>query len=132
MSYCTPTDVTKYTVPATALATVSSTEQQAACDAASAEMDDHLGGRYPTPILAPYPLSLVINTAYMARYHMLSKRGFQSLQGADKMIETDYKKAIEWVMAVQRQSIHPNFNVTPSASPTFNLPQVYTAQTRGW
>jgi hypothetical protein len=137
--YCTPSDVTTYALPATALATVSSGEQTAACVAASEEADSFLRGRFQLP-LASWGQDVVRYTAYIAAYLMMSKRGFQPLGGADAMIRENYYRAVGypdrpgtgWFPQIQRQSIHPDVVEGGVSAPKYQLPQVYSAPKRGW
>lgn len=142
MSYCTPTDVTTYAIPANALTTVTDADQQAACDAATAEANGYLNGRYVLPIQAPYPLDLVIHTAFIAAKHMMAKRGWQPVQGGDRAVLANYFKAVGnpevpgslgWFNRVQRQEISPVIQDSrPAASTQGTIPQVWTGSQRRW
>lgn len=131
--YCQVSDLTTIGINPVSLQDVTLAEQQAAIVAASAQIDDHIGGRYQLPLLA-WPMSFTLNCAKLAVYIILSVRGYNPDSGADPLWKIDGEKAIEWAKGIQRQAIHPQ--VTPSApspgNPTYDLPQVQTMPQRGW
>lgn len=138
MAYCTPTDVITYALPATALATVSPSDQTAACDAATEEANSYLRGRYALP-LQSWGTDITRYTAYIAAYLMMSKRGFQPLNGADQMIRENYYRAVGapgqptgWFNQIQRQMVHPDVVQSGVNPPAYYLPQVYSGPKRGW
>ena len=144
--YCQPSDITTYAIPATAIpASVTVAQQIAACVAASQEVDNYIGGRYPLP-LAPnfnngtsYDPALVRHTAYIAAFILMSNRGFQPNAGADALISENYWKAVGYpdrpgsgfFPNVRRQNIDLNVSPTAVTPPKFNLPQVWTKRPRG-
>ena len=108
-------------------------DRQAAIVGASALIDDHIGGRYPLPLLA-FPSSFTYHCAKIAVYICLSARGYNPAAGADPIWAKDYEKAIDWVKGIQRQEIHPQVTVSqPSpGNPTFDLPKVSSSPQRGY
>lgn len=140
MAYCTVQDVAQY-MPAPVLALTSTLQQQQACEDASSEADSYLRGRYQLPLLAWGP-DVTRYTAWIACYLLQTLIGFAPQAGADQLIRERYYQSVGWpdragtgwFPGIQRQAIHPD--VTPTlGSPgnaTYDLPQVQTAQIRGW
>lgn len=131
--YCQLSDLTTIGINALALVNVSIPDQSGAIVGASALIDDHIGGRYPLPLLA-WPTSFTYHCAKIAVYICLSVRGYNPDAGADPLWVKDYEKAIAWVCGIQRQEIHPQVTVTqPSpGNPTYDFPQVSSSQSRGY
>ena len=131
--YCSISDLTTLGINALALQNVGLPEQQAAIVGASAMIDDHIAGRYPLPLLA-FPSSFNYHCAKIAVYICLSVRGYNPAAGADPIWAKDYQKAVDWVMGIQRQEIHPQVTVSqPSpGNATFDFPKVTSAQPRGY
>ena len=131
--YCSVSDLTTIGINPVSLQDVALFEQQNAIVAASALIDDRIGGRYQLPLLA-WPSSFTYHCAKIAVYICLAARGYSPDAGADPLWVQDYQKAIDWAEGIQRQSIHPQ--VTPSSpSPgnaVYDLPQVQTSPQRGW
>jgi phage gp36-like protein len=144
--YCTPTDLTLYAINANALQAIPLGNQTAACIQASSEADGYLTDRYPPPYGAPYPTALVLYTAYIAVFRLLSARGYQPDAGADSRIAENYYAAtynphtgvLGWLARVKRQEISiPDLNYARPLYPAFSLPAVRTggptaARVRGW
>jgi phage gp36-like protein len=140
--YATLSDLTTFGLPATALGSVSTSDQQAFLEAASAEMDEFLGARYALPLLA-WPVSFNQYCAVIAAYRLMVRRGYNPASGADPNFEKSFKWALDQLRLIQNQQLHPR--VTPSAdqSPTYDQPMLIsssvtsldtgaTAQNRGW
>ena len=131
--YCFPADVSTYGVNAIALIDIPTATLNAQCIAASAMIDDYIGGRYPLPLLS-WPASFTMRAAQITAYIALKSRGYDPDAEADKQWVADYKDAIEWCKGIQRQEIHPQVQVTqPSpGNPTYDLPQVSSSEPRGY
>ena len=131
--YCTIEELTSLGINALALQSVPLPEQQAAIVGASAMIDDHIGGRYPLPLLA-YPSSFTYHCAKIAVYICLSVRGYNPDAQADPIWVKDYERAVAWAEGIQRQEIHPAVTVS-SPSPgnaTFDFPKVSSSPQRGY
>ena len=131
--YCALSDLSTIGINAIALNDVSNAEQNAAIVSASAMIDDHIGGRYPLPLLA-WPTSFAYHCAKIAVYVCLSARGYNPDAGADPLWKQDYEKAIAWCRGIQRQEVHPQVQVSqPSpGNATYDLPQVQSSARRGF
>ena len=131
--YCAVSDLTTIGINELALVDVSSADQSAAIVGASALIDDHIGGRYPLPLLA-FPSSFTYHCAKIAVYICLSARGYNPDAGTDPLWVKDYEKAIAWCRGIQRQEVHPTVQVSqPSpGNATFDLPQVHSSPPRGY
>ena len=131
--YCQPSDLTTYAINPIALTGVSPGEQTGACIAASEKADSYMRGRYALPLLA-WGQDIVIHTAYIAVYLLMTSRGYNPSAGADDLIRLRYEDAVHWFEGIQRQSVHPD--VTPAVAqpgdPVHDLPQVITSPQRGW
>ena len=139
--YVTAAQLPNY-FPAAAFNGITSGQQAQACIDATGEADSRLSGRYQMPLLA-WGADLTKYTAWIAIYNLLSTRGFSPQGGADSNIIARYYEAVGnpnvpgsmgWFDRVQRQAIHPDITptVASNVSPTYNLPQVFTSQQRGW
>lgn len=131
--YCSTSDLTTIGINPIALQDVGVPEQQAAIVSASAIIDDHIGGRYPLPLLA-WPSSFTYHCAKIACYICLSARGYNQEAGADVQWKEDYEKAMKWCGGIQRQEIHPQVQVSqPSpGNATYDFPQVRSSPPRGY
>ena len=141
MSYGSLTDLTNVGLPATALANISSSIQQAALDDTASTMDSYFAGRYPLPLIS-WPPSVNRCNAIMAAYELLVVRGYNPSAGADENFRRRYDDQIRWLEQVERQAAHPA--IVGSASATnYAAPQVIsssvvsvttgqTAGNRGW
>ena len=131
--YCALSDLSTIGINSIALNDVSDAEQNAAIVSASAMIDDHIGGRYPLPLLA-WPTSFTYHCAKIAVYVCLSARGYNPDAGADPLWKQDYEKAIAWCRGIQRQEVHPQVQVSqPSpGNSTYDFPQVQSAPRRGY
>lgn len=138
--YCVRADLAVY-LPDSVLSLTTTDIQDQACLDATQEADSYLRGRYELPLL-DWGNDVRRYTAWIACYLVAQRIGFAPQAGADKLIVERYYQAVGWpdragtgwFPGIQRQAIHPD--VTPTvASPgnaTYDLPQVRTAQVRGW
>ena len=132
MGYATVSDLTTYSLPSAAVASLSAPLLQAQLDAASAVADGYLRARYSLPLLVPYPADLVIQVCNYAAFSIMALRGYNQDSGADVQIQQRYLCAITWFESVERQRIHPLVVETAIASPKYQFPQVATGSNRGW
>jgi phage gp36-like protein len=132
MGYATVSDLTTYSLPSAAVASLSNSLLQAQLDAASSVADGYLRARYSLPLLPPYPADLVIQVCNYAAYTIMALRGYNQDAGVDIQIQQRYLTAIQWFESVERQRIHPAVIETPVAAPKYQFPQVATGPLRGW
>lgn len=138
--YVTTSELSRY-FPQAVLDLFTTDQKDQACLDATQEADSYLRGRYQLPLL-DWGDDVRRYTAAIALYLLSQQLGFAPQGGSDKLIVERYYAAVGWpdrvgtgwFPGIQRQAIHPD--VTPTlASPgnaTFDLPQVRTAQQRGW
>lgn len=112
---CTVADVTTIGMPASALGTLTLTQQQACVDAANGVVESHLSGRFPLPWSSWGP-EVKFWAVVIARKFILDVRGRNpSTANADKVIDDGYDRAIKDLDLVQRQALHPT--VVPAQTP---------------
>jgi phage gp36-like protein len=140
VAYCTPANLAQY-LPSAALSLATNAQQLQACDDASQEADSYMRGRYTLPLLA-WGQDVTRYTSWIACYLLAQLIGFAPQAGSDRLIVERYYQAVGWpdragtgwFPGIQRQAIHPD--VTPSVAigsdAVHDLPQVHTAQMRGW
>jgi phage gp36-like protein len=116
MSYATPTDFTAYGLPTAALDGFSG-DVQDYLDAASAQMDTYLRGRHTLPMVSP-PLELVRAECVIAAYDLLSVRGFDPEEPADKNVLIRYEKTFKWLRMIAEGVI--NLAVDADSTPGVN------------
>lgn len=126
MGYASPPDLLTYGFPATALGTLTTPQQQAALDTASATVDSYLRGRYALPLLAWGP-EVTEWACIIAAYKLISIRGFNPANGSDRTLKDRYDRCMYELAEVQRQARHPNVTPQASQTPTFNAPQVWSS-----
>jgi phage gp36-like protein len=105
-SYATLTDLTTLGVPAGAISSISSGDQQKALDAASTLADGYLRGKFTLPIATP-SVDLVEAVCKVAAYSLLSVRGYNPETGSDPNLRDRYKDAIAWFQGVAAGRITP-------------------------
>lgn len=136
-SYANLTDATTYgLVPSAYGLNITTAQIQANLDARSDWADTRLGGRYSLPILAPYPAALVRAVVHMARYDLLSLRGFDESNAADKNVVDACKAAEKLLDDVLRQQAHLNVIESPQptklAQPSYAAPLIVSNPQQGW
>jgi Protein of unknown function (DUF1320) len=145
--YITPADLTQY-LPASALALATSDQQMQACVDATEVIDGCLRGRYGNGAGQPFIVNAVGNdikryTAAIAVFFLMDGPiGWSSNAGSDSNIKENYYRVTGWpdkpgtgvMYQIEKQSLHPD--VTPQVAigqnPLADIPQVFTAQQRGW
>ncbi len=99
--YATTTDLARLGVRATALVGVSSTEQEAALDAASAWADTFLRKRHTVPLTGTIDPALVEAVCQRAAYRILQPRGFDATNASDLTIRDGGREAEDFLKAVE-------------------------------
>lgn len=141
--YATIADLTNYGLPATALGTVTSQQQQDSLDSAAGTVDSYLRGRYALPLQAPIPVELTEATCKIAAWRILQVRGFNPQAPGDLAIQIGYSDSVSWLNKVQRQAAHPNViqaggdggaheQPTVLSSSVVDVSTGATAPNRGW
>ena len=141
--YGTTTDLVNYGLPATALGSLSATQQNDALVAASGVVDSYYGGRYALPLTA-WDVPTTQATCKIAAWFLLSStRGFNPAAGGDQAVRAGYEDAMRWLRDVQKQQAHPAVTPASNQIPNYNQPFVNsssvvnvangcTATNRGW
>lgn len=112
-AYAVLADVYNLGVPQAAVASVATLTQQAALDAANAEVDGYLAGRFKLP-LSVWGADLKMHVCARAAFTILTVRGYNPEDGADKAIEDRSKAAEKWLKGIADGDITPN--VTDSST----------------
>lgn len=113
-----------------ALTGVSSTDQDAALEAASRKADSLLSieGRYVVPLTA-YGSDLTVAVCHIAAFWLLSKKPF-SPDGAETVPKKLHDAAIKWLTDCGLGNANITGGIT-TATPTVQ-PEFYTTTRRGW
>lgn len=112
-TFATLADVLLVGLPASALGTLSTSQQQACVDWANADAGARLAGRYPGINQGgagwTWDYSVTGYVVALARKRMLDVRGrAPSTASADKLVDELYTEAMAWFEGVQKQAIHPD------------------------
>jgi phage gp36-like protein len=112
------------------------------CTDATETANSYLRGRFPVDATAPLSVGSDVQryTAYIAIRQIMVARGYNPSANADSAIETNYRDAVGyadrpgsgWFPGVARGAIQPDIQFPTPASPTFQLPQVFSRRARGW
>ena len=125
-AYATLADLVVYGIQATALGSLSTTQQQGCLDRATDEMNSRFAGRYPLPLLA-WDTSVKAKCCEIAAYHCVTMRGFNPASGADVNYQYRYEKALKWCDDVRNKAIHPTVTTSQSPTPDYAQPKIYTS-----
>ena len=106
-AYATLADVYNLGVPAGAVSAVAVATQQAALDAANAEADSYLSGRFKLPITV-WGMDIRLHVCARAAYTMLVVRGYNPDDGSDKNVLDRATQALTWLKAISAGDITPN------------------------
>ena len=129
-SYCTPSDLSTYSISAAALSGISNDTLQAACNRASEEADSYLRARFALPLRA-WGTDITAKVADLATYYAIAARGLDPEVPANKLLWTNYQLAVAWFVQVSKRVVHPD--VTEAASSAVSQePLLYTSPQRGW
>ncbi len=142
MGYASLSDLYTYGAPATAFGSLSDATKQAALDAASVKIDEHINARYALPLVS-WPSTFPDYAARIATYQLLSVRGFNPASGADVNVRDRYLDAMRELVMIQKQQLHPNVTPAANQSPTYDQPVLLSnsvenlasggaAPNRGW
>lgn len=113
-SYATAAQLLQFAINATALTnSISTQDQQAACDAASIEADGYLTAQYKLPLLS-WGTTLTVHVCNIAAYRLMGRRGYRP-SGVDSGFKERYDEAISWLRGVSAGRITPP-DITDSAS----------------
>jgi phage gp36-like protein len=142
-AYASLDDLVRYGAPATAFATLTTDQKQAALNAAADEVDRHIRARYPLPLVA-WDASITEITAVIATYRLMDIRGLKpGSSGTDNQYEARYNRALRQLELIQKQQLHPDVTPQPSMATRTEQPAVFTssvvnlstgesAHSRGW
>jgi phage gp36-like protein len=112
-SYCTRAELAGLGINADALRGITTTAQDAAIVAASAEMDGYLGARYKLPLSA-WGADVSMMCARLAVYLLISVRGFNANDPGDAQILEAHDMAERWLSRIAAGNLAPQ--VTDSAA----------------
>ncbi len=128
-SYATRSQLAIYGLPARVLAQVSTSDQDAQLEAASAEADDYLRRQYQLPITS-WSVSLSKHVVAIAAYNIMTVLGFNP-EGEDNNFKSRAQMAYEYLRDVRagRADIGAG-DTTPDYDEA--APEVYCDELRGW
>ncbi len=113
------------------LTAVSSEDQETAIAAASSLADSYLSARYTLPLSEwGYDLRRVV--CHIASWDLLSRRGFDPENAADKAIRMRYDDAIKWLADVRDGKNTPTDIVDATPEVEDSGPHIVTTTRRGW
>jgi phage gp36-like protein len=124
--YASLADLPTYGLPATALGTLTPTQQQDALDSSAGVVDSHLRGRYNLPLLAPIPVELTEVTCAIAGWRLMQVRGLNPASPDYVAFRDRYLDAMSYLGKVQRQAAHPNV-VQAASGGQFTQPTVLSS-----
>lgn len=104
-SYATIAQLASVGINAVALGSVSTTDQQAALDDASTEIDGYLASQYALPLTA-WGNDLIGHVCSIAVYRLMSRRGYRA-GGVDAGFKTRYDDAIAWATKISEGTVSP-------------------------
>ena len=136
MAYATRADLYRLGLREEAFSAVSTTDQDAAIEAASDVADSYLRARYVLP-LTGYGDDLKSVVCRIAAYELLATRGYAPGVGGDESLEARHDKATAWLKDVSTgRAAVSGGNTTPGPSRTSRVssgrPSVYSANQQGW
>lgn len=131
MGYAQATGDLLNVMPLSMMGPVTVVQQQAACDAASAEFDTCGRARYQYPIQQPYDLALIRDVCLVAAYEIICLRGFNPSSGSDKNFKDRAEQARKKWYEVKTQSSHYSI-VEIGPSPFYAAPLVVGQPLQGW
>jgi phage gp36-like protein len=128
-SYALPADLAKFGIASQALAGISSEDQQAALDAASATADGYLQSRFRLPLTA-WGDDLRRVVCQIAAYDLLANRGYAPQAEGNTTIADRAEAATNWLRDVSKGIVTPL--VTETSPAAKDSPRVLSAPKRGW
>lgn len=129
--YCLPSDLTKFGIPASAIADMDDEQLASACLSASDEANGYLASAYALP-LVKWDSDLRKHVAAMAVADLMAFRGYDPESGMDKLIQYRRDEAIKWLNRVADGQLKPPGIV--DQTPLVPEQEVYVVSnaTRGW
>lgn len=106
-SYATLANFAVYAVNPAAFAGIPDGTKQAQLDAASTLGEGYLAAQYHLPIVAPYPVDLVMAVCSVAAFTLMSFRGYKPDVQGDATLLLRYDHAIAWFKGVATGMISP-------------------------
>ncbi len=130
-AYATRTELAQYGLPSDALTGVSTTDQDAALEAASRELDGYFRAQYGVP-LASVSSDTKRHVCAVASWIIMAVRGY-SPDGPDVVIRQRYDDAIAWARDVAKGVVRP-IEQTSDATPSTieSIPLMDSTEERGW
>lgn len=129
--YAQIADLTDNGINASALVGSTIQQQNQALINASTFCDDYLADVFTLPILAPYPLSLILQVCQLAPWFLMKVRGF-SPEG-DPTVRMGYEDSVRWLERVSRGMNVPQGVIDSSGSTDTPFgPLVCSDKPRGW
>ncbi len=116
--FCAIADVTTLGIPASALGTLTTAQQQGACDAANGIVEAHTTAHFPLPYTS-WGAEVTYWAVCIAQKIMLDVRGRNpSTASADKLIDDRFTWAEGQLDKVQRGALNPT--ISPATTGTSN------------
>lgn len=128
-SYATLQDLDDCGIPLAALATLDKSLLKRQLDRASGYADSFLRDSYTLPFTPPFDPGLVMAVCQLATWWLLSRRGFDPENPADKVVYQGYKDAMDWLKLVANKKIAIAKN---EANPVSLQPNVSSNEPRGY
>jgi phage gp36-like protein len=116
--YATTSDLQNLAITPAAYGRFGATAATAALQAASGICDGYISSQFDLPLqVSPqgWDMSLTMYTTWIAAFLLYSQFGYSPMAPADEIIESRYKKAIEWLQQIKTQEITPPWVSDPSA-----------------
>ncbi len=129
-SYATPSELASLSLPADALADITTQDQQTAIDAASDEADSYFRSRYTLPLTGTIPEALKQAVCDIAAYRLMKRRGFDPDQ--DPSVRQGFTDALGWLDDVGNSRITPTITDSSGSVTMPVAPRVTTSPKRGW
>ncbi len=130
VTYCTPRDIHRFSVPAGALDCIPLDEQLDACIAATDEADGYVGGAYKLPLKA-WGDDLRKATARIAGADLLSARGIDP-ESQDAVVFQREEAAKEWLNRLANGRLAPPGMVDQTPETFEGGSVVVSRPKRGW
>src|SRR5260370_19454510 len=126
--YAVIADLTLYGAPAAAFTATSTTQQQAALDAANALVDGSFADKFVLPLLS-WGKDLVKHVVAIATYDLIVVRGSNPTAPGNEDLHARWEAALKWLQGVSDGKIKPN--VIDNSAGGIGGPTVLQASTQG-
>ena len=132
-AYCSRTDLTNLGIPADAIRSISTDQQDAVIAAVSDEMDGYLGSQYKLPLLN-WGQDVRLMCARLAIYALMAARGFNPDNPGDTQIQDAHGIAERWLKRVSDGSLALTVTDSSNQGPGFVTGgyQILSNQQRGY